>query len=73
MGDTIYKINSQGGIISSLDTEKLLFNDSTSDVVGNAYILRVNHKKPKAVTFGTLVKLPAPSSWNPCSNTCIAT
>jgi hypothetical protein len=50
MTDTLYKINSQDGVLTSMDTEKLLFNDSIEDIVGNAYILRVNHNKPKAIT-----------------------
>ena len=50
MTDTLYKINSQDGTILSGDTEILLFNDSIVDTVGNAYITKVVHNKPKAVS-----------------------
>ena len=50
MTDTIYKINSRDGTIDSQDTEKLLFNDSIADTVGNAYITEVIHNKPKSVS-----------------------
>ena len=50
MTDIIYKINSKDGIITSSDTEKILFNNSLDDIVGNSYILRVNHNKPKSIS-----------------------
>ncbi len=50
MTDKLYKINSQDGTISSGDTEIILFNDSITNIIGNAYIIRVTHDKPKSVS-----------------------
>jgi len=50
MTDTIYKITVKGEDINGAGTEKLLFNNAITDTVGNAYILRVNHKRPKGVS-----------------------
>jgi len=50
MTERLFKINSRDGTILSGDTEILVFNNSTSDTVGNAYITKVIHKKPKSIT-----------------------
>jgi len=48
--DIIYKILNQDDNINSTETEKVTFNNSIDDTVGNAYILRISHSKPKSVT-----------------------
>ncbi len=50
MTDIIYKILNQDDTLDTLSTEKILFNDSIAETVGNAHILRVNHTKPKGIT-----------------------
>ncbi|MBL4817985.1 MAG: hypothetical protein JKY15_01960 [Deltaproteobacteria bacterium] len=50
MTDTIYKLFNQDDVIGSGTTERILFNDAIVDAVGNAYITRVNHTRPKAIS-----------------------
>jgi len=50
MTDIIYKILGRNDTIGSPSTEKIIFNDSVIDAVGNTYILNVIHNKPKGIT-----------------------
>ena len=50
MTDTLYKITVQDEGLGDGGTEELKFNDTIVDAVGNAYILKVTHNKPKGVT-----------------------